>query len=375
MDQFSEIRPYLDHEVESVLTSLINDPDVLKALMGLQYPKYLSKIPFIKFVAKQRLKSRAKNIKTINDYQNIFKGLINGMIKDSISNFSVKGVSSLDPKSSYLFISNHRDITLDAALLNFALNKSGHKTFNFAVGNNLMEESWASDLMRLNKSFIIHRAGGTKKEIYSGLALASQFIHRTIFKTNESVWIAQKQGRAKDGIDQTDPAMLKMIHLSERKSQSVADYFNSLRIVPVSISYEFDPNDQLKARELYAKEIHKSYQKEKNEDLNSIAHGIKGFKGNVCINVSKPLKVNSTSAYEDLANEVTKKILLMYQLHPTNYAAAKLLNLEYESNFSDIDIELASEKLLLRVKGMEEGVRSKLLEQYANPLIQKTRLI
>ena len=375
MDIFASIRPYNDNEVESVLASLINDPDVLKALMGLQYYKHLTNIPIVRFLAKQRLKSRVRNIKTIDDYQNIFKGLVEGVIKDSISNFSVKGISSLDSNSSYLFVSNHRDITLDAALLNLTLNKSGHKTFNFAVGNNLMEESWASDLMRLNKSFIIHRSGGTKKEIYSGLALASQFIHQRILDANESVWIAQKQGRAKDGIDETDPAMLKMIHLSQRKSQSIADYFNSLKIVPVSISYEFDPNDELKAQELCAIEAGQPYQKEKNEDLNTIANGIKGFKGSVCINVSKPLKINSSSTYEDLADEVTKKILSMYELHSTNYAAAKLLDLEYESHFSVTEIESASQKLMLRMQGMEQGVRSKLLEQYANPLIQKTRFI
>ena len=273
MDPFKKIRPYADNEVEGVLQSLINNPDVLKALMGLQFPGFLSKLPFIKFFVKQKLISKAKNIHTIDDYQQVFKSLMENVVKESIATFNVNGMSHLKKDTGYLFISNHRDISLDAALLALKLYKSGYKTFNIAVGNNLMEESWASDLFRLNKSFIIHRSGGTKKEIYSGLSLASQFIYKSIFQDNDSVWIAQKQGRAKDGVDETDPALLKMIHLSKRKTESVTDYFNSLKVVPISISYELDPNDVLKSKELFAMEAGSSYIKQKNEDLQSIANG------------------------------------------------------------------------------------------------------
>lgn len=203
MDPFLAIRPYQDNEVQDVLDSLISNKDVLKSLMGLQYPKYLTKIPFFRSAVKILLRSKVKKIRTIDDYQEIFKGLMDQMIKTSISNFTVSGIENLDTDSSYLFISNHRDISLDAALLNLSLSRAGHKTFNMAVGNNLMKEKWASDLMRLNKSFIIQRSG-SKKEIYTGLSLASQFIQHTILEANESIWIAQKQGRAKDGIDFTE---------------------------------------------------------------------------------------------------------------------------------------------------------------------------
>jgi hypothetical protein len=375
MDQFSEIRPYLDHEVKKVLETLIGNAEVLKALMGLRYPSYLSKIPFIKFLAKQRLKSQSRNITTIDEYQSAFKILMDGMIHETISNFSVRGVTELNPANSYLFISNHRDIALDAALLNVSLYKSNHKTFNMAVGNNLMQEKWASDLMRLNKSFIIQRSG-TKKEIYTGLSLASKFIQHTLFKTNESVWIAQSQGRAKDGIDNTDPAMLKMIHLTERKTQPLGNYFNSLKIVPVSISYEFDPNDCLKAIELSATEEHQYYKKEKNEDLNSIANGIKGQKGNVAINVGQPMDFSDEDGYEDIADQITKSIISMYQLQPTNYAAAEILGIEREpiSNFNNKDILHAKKLLEQRMINLDTGERSKFLDQYANPVVQKNRL-
>ena len=376
MDPFKNIRPYNDTEVADVLLSLTSNQSVLNALMGLQFPGILSKIPLLKYFIKQRLVSRAKTIHTIDDYQKVFKKLMEKVVKESITDFSVNGLEKLNQNHSYLFISNHRDITLDAALLALNLYQSGFKTFNIAVGNNLMEEGWASDLFRLNKSFIIQRSGATKKEIYSGLSLASQFINKSIFEDNNSVWIAQKQGRAKDGIDETDPALLKMIHLSERKSKSIAEYFNSLGVVPVSISYEFDPNDQLKAMELDASEFNNKYVKEKDEDLKSIANGITGFKGHVTLNISEPMEFDCNDDYLAISNKITNSILNMYNLHATNFAACNLLGWDWhcQSNFSNKEINLAEKELDKRIKSLETSARSKLLEQYANPVIRKLQL-
>ncbi len=375
MDPFLAIRPYQDNEVQGVLDSLISNKDVLKSLMSLQYPKYLAKIPFFRSAVKSLLRSKVKKIRTIDDYQQIFKGLMDQMIKISISNFTVSGIKNLDTDSSYLFISNHRDISLDAALLNLSLSRAGHKTFNMAVGNNLMKEKWASDLMRLNKSFIIQRSG-SKKEIYTGLSLASQFIQHTILEANESIWIAQKQGRAKDGIDVTDPAMLKMIHLTQRKKQTLGEYFNALKVVPVSISYEFDPNDCVKAIELSSIEENKQYQKSDNEDLNSIANGINGQKGNVNIDVSKPIILSDEASYDVVADQISNSIVSMYHLQPTNFAAAEMLKINHQCKitFNDSDIALAKNLLSKRMHSLNDGARSKFLNQYANPVIQKNNL-
>jgi len=375
MDPFLAIRPYQDNEVQDVLDSLISNKDVLKSLMGLQYPKYLTKIPLFRSAVKILLRSKVKKIRTIDDYQEIFKGLMDQMIKTSISNFTVSGIENLDTDSSYLFISNHRDISLDAALLNLSLSRAGHKTFNMAVGNNLMKEKWASDLMRLNKSFIIQRSG-SKKEIYTGLSLASQFIQHTILEANESIWIAQKQGRAKDGIDFTDPAMLKMIHLTQRKKQTLGEYFNALKVVPVSISYEFDPNDCVKAIELSSIEENKQYQKSDNEDLNSIANGINGQKGNVNIDVSKPIVLSDEASYDVIADQISNSIVSMYHLQPTNFAAAEMLKINHQckNTFDDSDIALAKTLLSKRMNSLNDGARSKFLNQYANPVIQKNNL-
>ena len=376
MDPFKDIRPYTDSEVAGVLESLTSNPSVLKALMGLQFPGVISKVPFVKFFVKQKLISKVKTIHTIDDYQQVFKDLMEKVVQESVSTFTVNGLKELNHNDSHLYISNHRDISLDAALLALNLYQSGFKTFNIAVGNNLMEETWASDLFRLNKSFIIQRSGGTKKEIYSGLSLASQFIHQSIFQDNDSIWIAQKQGRAKDGIDETDPALLKMIHLTQRKSKSAADYFNSLKVVPVSISYEYDPNDQLKAKELYSSESNSAYAKEKDEDLRSIANGITGFKGNVNINLSEPMTFDENDDYQAIADKITHSIVATYELQVTNYAACNLMdmNLQDQGKYTSKEIKHAEAMLEDRIKTLENGARSKLLEQYANPVIRKLRL-
>ena len=372
MDPFKNIRPYTDAEVAGVLQSLVNNPSVLKALIGFQFPGILAKAPFVKFFVKQKLISQIKTIHTIDDYQMIFKDLMEKVVKESISSFEVNGLEKLNKNENYLYISNHRDISLDAALLALHLHKSGFRTFNIAVGNNLMEESWASDLFRLNKSFIIQRSGGTKKEIYSGLSLASQFIYQSIFRDNTSVWIAQKQGRAKDGVDATDPAMLKMIHLTERKLQSEASYFNSLKVVSVSISYEYDPNDKLKAKELDLLQSNSEYVKEKDEDLKSIANGIIGIKGNVSINLSEPMKFGEADDYQMISNKITQSIISSYKLHASNYAACNLLGIDFtQDSYSSEEIAEAEKELNQRVKSLEIGARSKLLEQYANPVIRQ----
>ena len=375
MDPFKDIRPYSDSEVASVLQSLASNPSVLKAFVGLQFPSMLSKMPFIEFFAKQKLNSYLTTINTIDDYQMIFKNLMEKVIEKSISSFQVNGLDCLNKDDNYLYISNHRDISLDAALLAFHLHQSGFRTFNIAVGNNLMEESWASDLFRLNKSFIIQRAGGTKKEIYSNLSLASQFIQYSIFENNTSVWIAQKQGRAKDGMDNTDPALLKMIHLSTRKSQSAASYFNSLKVVPVSISYEYDPNDKLKAKELDLLQTKKRYAKKKDEDLKSIADGITGKKGNVVINLTKPMSFAEDDNYQSISEKITSSIISSYKLQATNFAACKLLKIDLKQDaYSTEEIAHAEKKLEARCQFLGTGARSKLLEQYANPAIRQMQI-
>ena len=264
MSKFDSIRPYDDSEVSFILNRLVKNKD-LQNLFISSSPilSKLSNLPLINFIAGQLLKNKAKNIRTISDYQDVFKNIVDDVISNTIKNFTVEGLDFININKSYLFISNHRDITLDSALLNYTLHKNNLKTTNNAVGNNLLEESWASDLMRLNKSFIIDRSGKSKRAIYDSLNNASAFIQDRILNKNESIWIAQKQGRAKDGLDVTDPSVLKMIHLQSRKSNTVAEALNTLSVIPVAISYEYDPNDIFKAKEVFAKNNGIQYSKVK----------------------------------------------------------------------------------------------------------------
>ena len=312
MKRFDSIRPYTDSEVQTVLQQLSTNSDVVRAFISATKFSFLTKIPLSSWIVSKILQAKIKNIHTIKDYQSIFENLVSNMIDTKTSGFACNGFENIKPNKSYLYISNHRDIAVDPALLNFMLHQNNFKTTNIAVGNNLMSEAWASDLMRLNKSFIIDRTGKSKREIYQGLNLASEYIEDSILEKNEPIWIAQKQGRAKDGIDRTDPALLKMIHLINRKSIPINDYFNSLCFIPVSVSYEFDPNDLFKANELYAIKMHQKYIKTDKEDLNSIANGISGQKGLVNLNIGSPINFTDNS-YEACAQLISRSILDLYQ--------------------------------------------------------------
>jgi len=370
MDKFAAIRSYKDHEVSDVINTLLGDDRVTSSFLQLIFPRAYAFIPFKNFLIKRFLSYKLHSINNIESYQKIFEDLIERVIDQSISSFSCKGLEQLDKNHRYLFISNHRDITLDSALLNYALYKAGHKTFNIAVGDNLMNTKWVADLMRLNKSFIIQRSGATKKDIYKGLSLASEYIHELINK-NESVWIAQKQGRAKDGIDSTDPALLKMIHLHKRKEFSISEYFNELKVVPVAVSYEYDPNDINKAIECAKTNQGKDYIKSSNEDISSIAKGITDKKGDVSINVGSPLKFVSDDS-DQISDQITKSIRNLYEPHSTNYAAyIKSKNEILEHSFSESKINESINYLESRAMQLTKHEKEELYSQYYQCLIKK----
>ena len=369
MNKFDSIRPYEDSEVEAVLSSLCSNVNVIRALIDSSDSSLISLLPFKEKIISLYLKHKTKNISSIIEYQNLFESIVSNVVNQSINSLSVSGLENLDKNKGYLFISNHRDITLDSALLNLKLHQNGFQTTNNAVGNNLMTESWASDLMRLNKSFIIDRSDKSKKDIYKSLILASEFICNSILNKNESVWIAQKQGRSKDGIDFTDPTVLKMIHLSRRKLSSIDECFNNLNVVPITISYEKDPNDLLKTRELYLTSVNSKYEKEPREDLLSIADGIRGQKGNVHLSIGSKMTFISDS-YDDIAFQLTKEIKSSYKIHPTNIAACLIQGREVPNHtFSNEEIDNAMQYLKERMHTMQDDMHSFYLNQYSNSIL------
>ena len=367
MNKFDSIRPYLDNEVNKVLIDLSNNRRFLKMLFETGEYKNIKYLPFSRKVLGYLLRNQIKNINSVDDYQNMFESIVSDVVKKSIDNFSVTGIENLDSMKGYLFISNHRDITLDSALLNLCLHKNNLNTTNNAVGNNLLSEKWASDLMRLNKSFIIDRSGKSKREIYKSLNLSSEFINETILKNNNSIWIAQKQGRSKDGNDYTDPTVIKMIHLHARKKIPVNEYLNSLNVIPVSISYEKDPNDLRKTKELYFTDLNKKYTKEPKEDLMSIAEGIRGHKGDVHLHIGSVLDFQ-TDSYEDCSNLITTEIKKSYRLHATNYAAALIQGKKVNINdFDAKQIDDAINFINERVESISDEMHPYFLNQYSNP--------
>ena len=369
MNKFDSIRPYNDNEVNDVLSQLSSNRRFLKMLFATGKFNQIRYFPFSRKILSLVLKNRIKNINDVNSYQNLFEGIVSGIVQQSINKFSVEGIKNLDSEKGYLYISNHRDITLDSALLNLTLHQNNLKTTYNAVGNNLLSEKWASDLMRLNKSFIIDRSDKSKRDIYKSLNLASEFIFNAIKNKNESVWIAQKQGRSKDGNDYTDPSVIKMIHLNSRKKIPVDQYLNSLNVVPVSISYEKDPNDLLKAKELYLTDLNQKYTKDRKEDMESISDGITGDKGDVHLSIGKIINFESDS-YDDCSNQITKAIKDSYKLHPTNYAAAIIQGKDNPNNSNDLDkIDDAIQYLENRIKLLPEDMQSYLLNQYSNPVL------
>ena len=369
MNKFDSIRPYNDNEVNDVLSQLSSNRRFLKMLFATGKFNQIRYFPFSRKLLSLVLKNRIKNINDVNSYQNLFEGIVSAIVQQSINKFSVEGIKNLDSEKGYLYISNHRDITLDSALLNLTLHQNNLKTTYNAVGNNLLSEKWASDLMRLNKSFIIDRSDKSKRDIYKSLNLASEFIFNAIKNKNESVWIAQKQGRSKDGNDYTDPSVIKMIHLNSRKKVPVDQYLNSLNVVPVSISYEKDPNDLLKAKELYLTDLNQKYTKDRKEDMESISDGITGDKGDVHLSIGKIINFESDS-YDDCSNQITKAIKDSYKLHPTNYAAATIQGKDNLNNSNDLDkIDDAIQYLENRIKLLPEDMQSYLLNQYSNPVL------
>ena len=368
MNKFDSIRPYNDNEVNKVLLGLSSNRRFLKMLFATGEYRNIKYLPFSRKILSMILKNKIKDIHDVKTYQDLFETIVSQVVKNSINKFSVIGLENIKKDKGYLFISNHRDITLDSALLNLTLHTNGLNTTNNAVGNNLLSEKWASDLMRLNKSFIIDRSDKSKKEIYKSLHLASEFIFNSISNKNESIWIAQKQGRSKDGNDYTDPSVIKMIHLNARKRISINEYLNNLNVVPVSISYEKDPNDILKARELYLTDLNETYIKEPKEDLKSIYEGIRGQKGNVNLNIGKVIEFNEDS-YERCSDLITKNIKKLYIPHSTNFAAAILQGKNLENNYESEVLDYAIEFLNRRMSLIPEEMHSYLLNQYINPLL------
>jgi len=379
MPQFDDIRPYNDDEVRPILDRLLNDPEFLDSTTKFKFPNVgLMLAPLVRPLVKRRLRQETEGIASVQDFQSRIESYLGKLLERTVTHLSLAGLEHLNKGTPYLFISNHRDIAMDSAFINWVLFQNDFGTLRIAIGDNLLTKPFASDLMRLNKSFIVNRSATAPREKLKAAKHLSKYIHQSILTEKENVWIAQREGRAKDGIDKTNQAIISMLCLSKSKAMPLSDYIAEANIVPVSISYEYDPCDQAKARELFEKDTTGSYTKDEHEDVQSIADGITGFKGNVCLNFGQPLGEGFESV-EEVTAHLDKEIVGGYILHPSNciayeqlYSKSPAVAVGVENIlFTDQNWDEQRELFKQRVAGCDPKHREHFLKGYANPVVNK----
>lgn len=373
MQKFDAIRPFYDTEINEALHNVVNHP-MMKAMMNFTFPELEDEV----------WKDQLKKTHSIRDFQcNFIYNTIQKVLERSSEGLTTSGFDKLEKNTSYLFISNHRDILLDTTLLNVSLFEHGLVMTASAIGDNLVKKAFLSTLAKLNRNFLVLR-GLTPREMLQSSKLLSEYMGQLLLRENRSVWIAQREGRTKDGNDETNPGVLKMIGMGSDEA-NLMDYFKKLKIVPVSISYEYDPTDVLKMPQLMAEANNEIYIKEKNEDFMTILSGIMGTKKRIHISVGDVLDTeidhivaendNTNKQVQALAQVIDDSILKNYQLWPTNFIAYDILN---ETNkFSHLYKEneklLFERRLEMRIGSDNPVTRQGFLSMYANPVVNKLK--
>ncbi len=376
MDQFADIRPYNDAEVSAVLEGLLADPEFIGAICRLKFKGLAGWLGLpLRALVRRVLRRELSGVNDVRTFQLVIERYMSGMIEDSTAGFSVSGLDGLEPDTPYLFMSNHRDITLDPAFTNYALWHNGFDTVRIAIGDNLLTKPYVSDLMRLNKSFIVKRSARGPREVLKAYRELSAYIRHSIQQEGANIWIAQREGRAKDGIDRTEPAIIKMLAMSQdRKQEGFGEFIASLNIVPVSISYELDPCDSLKALELHELATNGSYEKAEHEDVASIATGISGDKGQVHVAFGTPLGAGFDTP-EQVAAEMDRQVIQNYCLHNTNLYAWRMLHQsDPELPLQDLAGSCSEERFKQRMQAIPPAHRDFALGIYANAIASKQLL-
>lgn len=378
-DTFADIRPYRDEEVPAVLSRLLRDPELLGALASLRLGRLARLAPGLcRPLVRAYLRRQLRGVKDVRGMQMVIKTYMDRMIGDSTGGFSVSGLEQLDPGRPYLFMSNHRDIAMDPAFTNYALHLGGHDTVRIAIGDNLLTKPWVSDLMRLNKSFIVKRSVSGPRELLAASRQLSSYIRHSLLQERAPVWIAQREGRAKNGVDRTEPAVIKMLAMSrDKQAQTLADFIRELGIVPVAISYELDPCDALKANELHQLATTGTYEKAEQEDVSSIARGIAGAKGRVHVSFGTPLDGDYQNA-DEVAAAVDEQVIALYCLHPSNLYAYRMLHGDAVALPDDIYQEQGDctrAAFEARIQAMPQAHRPHALGIYANAVSSKLALL
>ncbi|KIA84792.1 1-acyl-sn-glycerol-3-phosphate acyltransferase [Flavobacterium sp. AED] len=373
MQKFDAIRPFYDSEINEALQNVIHHP-MMKALMNFSFPD----------VADEVWKEQLRKTHSIRDFQcNFIYQSVQKVLEKSSEGLTTSGFENLEPNTSYLFISNHRDILLDTTLLNAALFEHGLVMTASAIGDNLVKKSFLKTLAKLNRNFLVQR-GLTPREMLQSSKLLSEYIGHLLLHENRSVWIAQREGRTKDGNDATNPGVLKMLGMASDE-KNLMDYFKKIKIVPVSISYEYDPTDALKMPQLMAEANNEIYIKEKNEDFMTILSGALGQKKRIHIHIGKVLdtEIDTIVAENDncnkqilaLAQVIDDSILSNYKLWPTNYIAYDIVNKinTHSHLYTENEKSLFERRLEMRIDETNPIALQGFLAMYSNPVVNKSK--
>ena len=373
MQKFDAIRPFYDTEINDGIRSSIHHP-MMKALMNFTFPETPDEI-----WKEQLLKTHS-----IRDFQcNFIYQSVQKVLEKSSDGLSTSGFEKLEKNTSYLFISNHRDIILDTSLLNAALFEHGLVMTASAIGDNLVKKSFLLTLSKLNRNFLVQR-GLPPRELLQSSKLMSEYIGQLLLRENRSVWIAQREGRTKDGNDATHTGVLKMLAMGSDE-ENLMHYFKKLKVVPVSISYEYDPTDALKMPQLMAEANNEIYIKEKNEDFMTLLSGIMGQKKRIHIHIGDVLNTeldqialendNNNKQIQALAQAIDDSILTTYKLWPTNYIAYDIINKTntYESFYTENEKKLFEKRLDIKIDQTNPIALEGFLNMYANPVVNKMK--
>lgn len=373
MSKFDAIRPFYDSEVNNALKSSLNHP-MMKALMDFTFPD----------VDDEVWKTKLSETHSIRDFQcNFIYKSVQKVLQKSSDGLSTSGFEKLEPNTPYLFISNHRDIILDTSLLNVALFDHGLVMTASAIGDNLVKKAFLHTLSKLNRNFVVQR-GLSPRELLQSSKNMSEYICQLLQHENRSVWIAQREGRTKDGNDATHTGVLKMLSMGSDE-KNIMDYFKKIKIVPVSLSYEYDPTDALKMPQLLAEAKQEIYIKEKNEDFITLLSGIIGQKKRIHIHVGDILspeideicqeEQNPNKQIQLLAQKIDDSILQSYKLWPTNFIAYDMLHntSTFEKQYTTEEKQLFQRRLELRIDENSSVLREGFLAMYANPVVNKLK--
>lgn len=373
MSKYDSIRFFYDSEVNPILKQVVHHP-IVKAMMNYTFPD----------LDENQWKEQLVKTHSIQDFQaNFIYHALQQVLKNTSEGLTTSGFEKLDPNTAYLFISNHRDIILDTSLLNVSLLDHGLVMTASAIGDNLVKKQSLELIAKLNRNFIIKR-GLSPRELLLSSKLVSEYIEQLVLLDNRSVWIAQREGRTKDGNDATHQGVLKMIAMADTEG-NVTNYFKKLKVVPVSISYEYDPTDSLKIPRMLAQARNEAYVKTKNEDFVTILSGLIGQKKHIHIHMGDVLDneldliaaetPQANKQIQAIASAIDDQILKNYKLWPTNFVAYDIVNQtnKFSHLYTDKDKQLFTRRLELHLAGENEHLKKEFLDMYANPVVNRLK--